>query len=342
MAAAAGRDARREMQLNAALAASLKYSRGAVAEIEASGTKALQIAESCDDIEHQLRSLWHLWSLRISSGQHRAALTMAERFQALAAKRSDSSDRVSGERMLGVSRYYLGDLLNARRHLERVLAYDVTPARTWQFVRVQVDPRAGARAFHSRILWLQGLPDQAMRSAESSVAEARATHHAASLGLPLAAAACPIALWFGDLAAAERYVDMLLDQSTTHGLARWSSFGRCYQGLIAIRRGDVTTGLRLLRDASDEPAAAGSATRLSASLISAASRHAGQIADGLPAIEEAIVRSEFTEERWLIAEVLRVKGEILLWRGAPGAAAEAESQLCRAGNAQHNADTGRH
>jgi hypothetical protein len=89
MAAAAGRDARREMQLNAALAASLKYSRGAVAEIEASGTKALQIAESCDDIEHQLRSLWHLWSLRISSGQHRAALTMAERFQALAAKRSD-------------------------------------------------------------------------------------------------------------------------------------------------------------------------------------------------------------------------------------------------------------
>jgi len=329
MAAAAGRDTRREMQLNAALAASLKYSRGAVAEIEASATKALQIAESRDDIEYQLRSLWHLWSFRISSGQHHAALTMAERFQALAATRSGPSDRLIGERVIGVSRYYLGDLLDARRHLERVLAYDVTPARTLQFVRFQVDPWAGARAFLSRILWLQGLPDQAMRSAERSVAEARATHHATSLGFALAGAAFPIALWSGDLTAAERYVDMLLDQSTTHGLARWSNFGRCYQGALVIHRGDFDSGMQNLRAAFAEPAKAESA-RLSAFIITATASYAGQIADGLPAIEEAIVQSELIEERWLIAELLRVKGETLLWRRAPGAAAEAESHFHRA------------
>jgi predicted ATPase/DNA-binding winged helix-turn-helix (wHTH) protein len=330
MAAATGRDARCEMQLNAALAASLKYSRGPVAEIEASATKALRIAESRDDIEYQLRSLWHLWSFRISAGQHRAALTMAERFQALAAKRSDPNDRLIGERMIGVSRYYLGDLLNARRHLERVLAYDLTPARTLRFVRFQVDPLGGARAFLSRILWLQGLPDQAMRNAESSVADARATHHGASLGLALAGAACPIALWSGDLAAAEHYVEMLLNHSARHLLGRWSTFGRCYQGMLVIQRGDLKDGLRLLRAALGEPAAAGSAPRLSAVLISAASGHAGQIADGLPEIEEAIMRSERTEERWLVAELLRVSGELLLLRGDPGAAATAEAHFRQA------------
>jgi predicted ATPase len=57
---------------------------------------------------------------------------------------------------------------------------------------------------------------------------------------------------------------------------------------------------------------------------------AGQIADGLAAIEEAIVRSERSEERWAIAELLRVKGELLLLQGAPGAAAAAEGQFRQA------------
>jgi predicted ATPase/DNA-binding winged helix-turn-helix (wHTH) protein len=58
IAAGAGRDARREMQLHAALAASLMWTRGAVSEIGAVGTKTLEIAESLDDVEYQLRSLW--------------------------------------------------------------------------------------------------------------------------------------------------------------------------------------------------------------------------------------------------------------------------------------------
>ena len=48
---------------------------------------------------------------------------------------------------------------------------------------------------------------------------------------------------------------------------------------------------------------------------------AGQNAEGLAAIEEAITRSERTEEHWAMAELVRVKGELLLLQGAPGAAA---------------------
>lgn len=169
-----------------------------------------------------------------------------------------------------------------------------------------------------------------MRTAKISLEDARATHHATSLGNDLAVAACPIALWVGDLAAAEHYVDMLLDHSARHGLGRWRAFGRCYQGMLVTQRGDANAGLRILRAAFADPATAGSVARLFAFIISAASRHAGQIADWFPAIEAVIVRSEHTEERWLIAELLRVKGEILLWRGTPGAAAEAEGHFRRA------------
>jgi predicted ATPase len=325
-----GRDAHREMRLHAALAQSLMYSRGAVPEIVAIETSALEMAESLGDVEYQQRLIWSLWSFHVTTGQHGVGLSLAQRFHALAMKRSDPYDRLIGERMLGGSRYYLGDLAAARRHLERILVDDAAPAQRRQFVRFQIDPRAGARASLARVLWLQGLPDQAMRTAESSLEDANAINHATSLGFSLAGAACPIALWSGDLAAAEHYVEMLLDHSSTHLLGRWRAFGRIYQGLLVIQGGDANAGLRLLRSEFADPATAGSAAHLFAFLISAASRHAGLIIGVFPALEEAIDQSEPTEERWLIAELLRVKGEILLWRGGSGAAQDAEGHFRRA------------
>jgi predicted ATPase len=232
--------------------------------------------------------------------------------------------------MIAASQYYLGDFLSARRHIERVLAHDVAPAQKSLIVRFQFDPWAVARAYLARILWLQGLPDQAMRTAETSVADARATNHLLSLGLALALAACPIALWVGDLAAAEHNVEMLLDHSTRHSLARWRAFGRSYQGVLVIQRGDLDTGLRLLRAAFDEPGAAGSAPRFFALPMAEALGRAGQVTGGLAMIEEAIAQSESTEERWAIAELLRIKGGLLLLQGAPGAAAAAEDHFRQA------------
>jgi predicted ATPase len=52
--------------------------------------------------------------------------------------------------------------------------------------------------------------------------------------------------------------------------------------------------------------------------------HAGQVAEELAELNEAIERPEQTEEYWLIGDLLRIKGELLLLQ-APGAAAAAES-----------------
>jgi predicted ATPase len=179
-------------------------------------------------------------------------------------------------------------------------------------------------------LWLQGLPDQAMRIAENSIEGARATNHAVSLGRALALGGCPIALWVGDRAAAEHYVEMLLDLSTRHALARWRAFGLGHQGVLVIQRGDLGLGLRLLRAAFDESGGAGSAQRFFTFVMAEALGRAGQVAGGLAMIEEAIARSESTEERWAIAELLRIKGGLLLLQGAPEAAAAAEDHFRQA------------
>jgi predicted ATPase/DNA-binding winged helix-turn-helix (wHTH) protein len=320
-------DARREMKLHAALAASLMYTRGAVPEVEVVGSKALEMAEDLDDTEYQLRSLFGLWSYRINCGPQGAGLILAQRFHALAVKRPEPNDRLTGGRMVGTSQYYLGDLLGARGHLESVLAHGAAPAQKRQIARFEVDQRSAARAYLARIMWLQGLPDQAMRMAESSVAEARATDHAITLGLALARAACPIALLTGDLSAAEHYTQLLLDHSTRHALARWRAFAHSYRGVLLIQRGDLSNGLRLLRAGFDEPGSGGAVPRFVTSVMAGALGRTGRIAEGLVAIEEAIVHANRSEERWAIPELLRVKGRLVLLQNAPGAADAAEEDF---------------
>ena len=189
IAAGEGADTRREMQLHAALGSSLIYTRGDVPKIGAAWTKALEIAESLGDVEYQLRSLWGLWNCYISghqSGSNTVSLMMAQTFHDLAASQFDRDDCLIGERMIATVQYHLGDLLSARRHIEHVLEHKVAQSQKRRIFPFVVDNRAAAQLPLARILWLQGLPDQAMRAAESGLTEARATNHAISVGQALA------------------------------------------------------------------------------------------------------------------------------------------------------------
>jgi predicted ATPase/DNA-binding winged helix-turn-helix (wHTH) protein len=323
-------DARREMKLHAALGTLLMYTpdhKDAVPGAGAAWTRAFEIAESLDDAEYRLVSLWGLWFFHASISRYRMALELAQRFCALTANRPDPNYRLVGERIIAASQYHLGDHSSARHHLERVLAEHVTPDYTSPFFRFQFRPHAGARVLLAWILWLQGFPDQAIRAAENSVEEARAANHVLSVCYALAHAACPIALLVGDVAAAESYLTLLLDQSTRYSLPLWAALGRSDWGVLLIKRGDLDAGLRLLRAGFGEGRVAWWLTTYRDAMAGEALGRAGQIGDGLVLVEEAIDHSERTEDRWQIAELLRVKGELLLMQGGSSAAATAEDHF---------------
>jgi predicted ATPase/DNA-binding winged helix-turn-helix (wHTH) protein len=325
-------DARREMKLYAALGASLIQIKGHVPETGAAWTNALQCAERLDETEYQLRALWGLWSYRLSRGEHRAAQTLAQRFSSLAANTADPADLLIGARLVGVSLHYLGEQTDARRHLERMLSHYVAPVYRPHAIRFQYDQRVMARATLAWILWLQGFPDQAMRTAKSNVEEARVSDHALSLCYALAEAACPVALLVGDLAAAECFLAMLLDRSARHALTLWHAWGRYLDGVLHIKRGDALTGLRLLRTTFDALGETRFVLRYTAFLDALVEglTGAGQVAQGLVTIDEALARSERNEERWCLAEMLRIKGELVLLEGAAKAAVAAEDHFLQA------------
>jgi predicted ATPase len=331
LAPEAGRSVPQEMKLYAALGASLLYSTGPVPETESVWAKALEIAESLGDTEYQLRALYGLWACRMNRGECRVALTLAQKFYSLAQDRGDPADLPIGDRVIGVSLHYWGDQTNARRHIERMLDGYAAPVQRSPLVRFQFDQRVVARVALARILWLQGFPDQAWRNAQSTVDDARALNHAVSLCFALCEAACPVALFTGDLAAAESYVAMLLDRSAAHALPVWRAGGGRLHGALLIRNGDFDSGLRLLRTALAQPSEASfhRFTWFFGELAEGLGR-AGQIAQGFEAIDEALARSERNEDRWCVAELLRIRGELLLLQGVPGAAAAAEDHYQQA------------
>jgi predicted ATPase len=320
-----GRDARREMQIRAALGVSLMHTKGAAPETIAAWTIVLDIAERLADTEYQLRALWGIWHFHASRGECRRALVLAERFRDRAA---NTADRPIGERMVGASLHYLGDQTNARQHLERMLDRYLDPVRRSHTIRFQYDQKVAAHMMLARVLWLQGFPDQARRTAHANVEDARAVDHALSLCNALEVP-CLVAIWSGDLVAAERSVTALLEHSARHALAVRHAGARCFNGALLIERGEVGGGLELLRAAVDELREASFVPYYPVTLGALAQGLAGvgQVAQGLATIDEALTKSEDDEERWWIAELVRIKAELLLLAGGPGAAPAAEEHF---------------
>jgi hypothetical protein len=268
----------------------------------------------------------------LNNGEYQASLTLAQRFSGLAAKRTAPADLLVGERMTGTSLHYLGNQTDARRQIEHALNGYVALAHRPHPNRYQFDQRVTACATLARILWLQGLPERAMRSAQSSIELAEANEHVLSLCNALVQAACPVALFVGDMAAAERSIATLLEQSGKHGLDLWHLRGRGYRGMLLNKAGDTVAGLQLLDTVLKELRETKYAGHYVAFLgaFAEALGRTGQVEQGLVAIDEALARSERTEARWCTAELLRIKGGLVLQEGGPNSAGATEGHFLQA------------
>jgi predicted ATPase/DNA-binding winged helix-turn-helix (wHTH) protein len=323
----AGGSTHREMQLLAALGAATLFTTRPTSKAGAPWTDVLDIAEGLDDTEYRLRALSGLWAYAVGNADLRAAVAFAQRIANLAPNHAGPTDRLVGQRLLGTSLYYLGDQSNARRHLEDMLSrYAAATSQPHiNIIRFHYDQMVAGRGTLARILWLQGFPDQAMRMAQDDVEDARAIDHLATLCIALDFA-CMVVLEAGDLATTGRYVAMQLDGSAKVSLGLYHAFGRWFEGALLIKEGDAAEGLRCLRAALDELCEIGFLLKRPGLLCVLAEGLAGigQVAEGLQTIDDALAQCERTDERWNISELLRVKGEILLLKGAPEASAAAE------------------
>jgi predicted ATPase len=98
--------------------------------------------------------------------------------------------------------------------------------------------------------------------------------------------------------------------------------------VLASKQGDPAKGVQLIRDALRELDKSGShAYPLLLGSLAEALRAVGEITEGLASIESALSRCERNGERWYIADLLRIKGELILRSNDPEAFVKAETEF---------------
>jgi predicted ATPase/DNA-binding winged helix-turn-helix (wHTH) protein len=306
------RDLRREMKLYAALATSLIYTRGQTPTTVEAWSDALAAAEKLDDTEHRLQGLYGLWNCRASSGQVAAAMDVARQFRRLAVERSDATDVLIADRMIGSLLHTSGEQAAARHHLETMVNRYVPPVHRTATMRHQFDQRIVAQAMLALSCWVQGFPDQATALAATALERALATDHENAVCYALVEGACPVALLTGDLALAKRLVSQLLDRSSRYGLTTWQVQGLILEGELLIRCGDTAIGLSRLRTALEEVSERRLLVRLPGLLgvLAEGCVLAGSASEAATLIEQALAASERSGVRWCYPELLRIKGQV--------------------------------
>jgi predicted ATPase/DNA-binding winged helix-turn-helix (wHTH) protein len=311
--------------LHIALGTALLQSTGVEERIGVVLAKALEIAETHDDLDAQLRALWAMWSYQYNIGEHRASQPFAEKFARIASRKGDPADALVGDRLIGITMHYAGNQAAARHYLERVLDLYIPPGDQRHTMWFHYDQRIVARLMLARVLCLQGFVDQAKHCARTSLDEAQATDQTVTLRYVLGWAVCPISLMTGDFAAADRSVAMMIDLAARHHLPFWNTVGRSLEGTLLIRRGDFATGSVLLRAALDRINYADLLGVLAEGLAGL-----GRLGEALATIEEALERSDRAGQLWCLAELLRIKGELLLQEAGDQSVSAAEGCLYRA------------
>jgi predicted ATPase len=110
-----------------------------------------------------------------------------------------------------------------------------------------------------------------------------------------------------------------------HAIRLWGLWARAFNALVVARRGDIATGLPLLRDELNRAGDARFLPRFLPLLgeLAACFGEAGHIHLGLDTIDNALARCDDRKEHWYRPELLRIKGELMLKETPRSQAAEA-------------------
>jgi predicted ATPase/DNA-binding winged helix-turn-helix (wHTH) protein len=320
------------MRLHIALGLPLILTMGPVEKTRIVLTKALEVAESLDDLLAQLYALRTMWVLHFNVGDFRALQLTSERFSRVAKRIGDPVVDLVADRLIGNILQIGGNPREAQNYLERVVCHYVAPSEQRHTTWVHYDQPVQTRAMLARVLWQQGLVAQATNQARMSVDTGQAGDNKFALCWALCLAVCPISLMTGDLVAAERAAAMLSDLAARHNWTLWKIVGRCLEGWLLVTRGDCATGSALLRTELETCERTGWTMCYPEFLGALAEGLAGvgQITEAISTVDRALARVERPGELWYLAELLRLKGELLLQQAADQSISAAENCFVRA------------
>jgi predicted ATPase/DNA-binding winged helix-turn-helix (wHTH) protein len=331
------RDRHHNMMLYAGLGSVAGHADLTSPEMKEPWWKVLALAEELNAFDHQTRALWGLWVQSCNDGKFRAALELAKRFTNVAQKSSDPAVALIGDRIVGYTLHFLGDQTGAKTLIDKMLdRYPMDERRAHTF-RFQFDQPVTAKITLAWIYWIQGFPDQAIHCTKLNIQDAIAIDHPLSLGNALAKSACSIALLTGDMTLAERLVELFVEETAPDSLAIWRALSQCFEGLLQLKKSELSTGLNTLQAALAKFPGGRFTFPYTWVLgeLALAQVRCGEFGASRLTIDQAITSAEADEEGWCLPELYRLKGECLLIEAGPNSFEAAKRFFLRSLDVAH-------
>ncbi len=280
---------------------------------------AWTLAESLDHRPAYAPVLHSLWVHYLCVDRLNLSLKSAEKLLSAGVAASDDALEIVGHRAAVGSHYWLGNFTAAHRQGNALREmYDAH--RHWHIAQdTNTDPLTGDGIYRGQYLWMLGYPDQARAASDEKDEHARRRNHPFDLAFALTLGAQV----FDFL----REPDELLSRTEEaeqvcreHGVVLLGEImAEISRGIVSLRAGRASDSVVQLEKAIARLEATGHRIwiRYLKGLQGEALALTGDLEGASALVEESVIATENGEERSHYAELLRLKGWLLMQRGRP-------------------------
>jgi predicted ATPase len=257
--------------------------------------------------------LWLLGHLYFFRGKIETAMEVSDQMLQLSEGLNDPGLVMQAELAVGATLVELGRCADAIEHLQRASAIYESHRTQAYTTLMGHDCKVISESYAARALWALGYPDRALTKMNRAEELAQQLSHAQSLVAALHFGA-ELHLLRGESSLARSRAEALVALAEEYGLELWLACGNVDLGWAEIQDGHLESGIDRLRRGLDAQQATGASLWKAhfLSLLASALARTGNLAEGLSLVQQAIGGSEESGESYFLAELHRVKGEILL------------------------------
>jgi class 3 adenylate cyclase/predicted ATPase len=305
-----------ELLFQVALGTAVMVAKGfASVEAEKAWARARKLCEQASESPLVFHVFWGLWVFHAARAEHHQACEAGENCLRLAQSAQSPALLLEAHHALGACSLCLGNFAEGLRHLEQGVAiYDPQQHAAQAYVYGQ-DSGVACLCHGAWALWFLGYPDKARKRIGEALALAGSLSHRVST-----AAAANIAWWvyqlLRDTRATGEQADAGVAISTEQQSEFWIAVGMIGQGWALTELGQVENGIAQLCAGISALRMTGAQIMLPyfTGLVAEAHGKARQVEEGLKMMTEAENTVADSGERWCLAELYRLRGELLLVR----------------------------
>jgi DNA-binding winged helix-turn-helix (wHTH) protein/tetratricopeptide (TPR) repeat protein len=288
-------------------------------EVDHLSTRAYALARQWGDSRQQLVAVWGLGSVYLGQGKLAAWRELVAALLALVQQEHDLILLPVAHFMMGIVCFHCGEFPAVRQHLAqgRTL-YDAQQSGVFTSV-LSADLAVMCHAREAWAVWMLGNADQAVALSQQALALGQALGHPPSLAYAWLFAAL-LQQCRRDVRRVLAYADTLLALAREYGLSYFYSEGEwlCAWALVQQARGEH--GLLQLQQAIHARVCTEGAIGQPYILahLAEACGQAGQPAEGLRVVAQALALVETHGKWWYAAELYRQQGELVVQQAQPG------------------------